>query len=65
MKYCDYTHEDFKAMKRDLKLTNADIAEIIGGLTPDSVRVLTQPNKELPKWVRSMLYVWKKQKASS
>lgn len=51
-------------MKRDLNLTNADLAEIIGGLTTDSVRVLTQPNKELPKWVRSMLYVWKKTKAS-
>lgn len=59
-----YTHDDFKEMKQDLKLTNADIAEIIGELTPDSVKTLTQPNRDLPKWVRSMLYVWKLHKTN-
>lgn len=54
-----FTHDDFKAMKRDLNLTNADIAEIIG-LSEGSVKNQTQSSKELPTWIKSMLYVWKK-----
>lgn len=54
-----YTHEDFRAMKKVLKLTNADIAEITG-LTIDSVKTMTQPSREeLPVWIKTMLYVWK------
>ena len=51
-------HLKFKEMKKELSLNNADIAEIIG-LTADSVKTMTQPNKDLPTWAKSMLYVWK------
>ena len=51
-------HSDFKAMKKELELNNADIAEIIG-LTSDSVKTMTQPSKELPAWAKAMLHVWK------
>lgn len=53
--------ELFNAMKKDLKITNIDIAEIIG-LTPDSVKNQTQPNKDLPTWAKSMIFVWKNKK---
>ena len=52
------THEDWKSYKKEKGLTNADIAEIIG-ITPDSVKSQSQPNKDLPKWALSMLYAWK------
>ena len=52
------THEDFKTMKKQLKLTNASIAEITG-LSTDSVKTMTQPNRELPAWAKSMIFVWK------
>lgn len=51
-------HLQFKAMKKEIGLNNADIAEIIG-LSADSVKTMTQPNKELPAWAKSMLFVWK------
>lgn len=55
-----YSHEDFKAMKKDLGIkNNTEIAEIIG-LTADSVKNQTAPAKELPAWAKSMIYVWKK-----
>lgn len=55
------SHNDFKDLKKHFNLKNSDIAEIVG-LTTDSVKTMTQPNKELPSWVKSMMYVWKKQK---
>ena len=56
------THEDFKAMKKDLGIkNNSQIAEIVG-LTTDSVKTMTQPNRELPAWAKSMIFVWKKLK---
>ena len=56
------THEDFKAMKKELKIGNAEIAEIIG-LTTGSVKNQTAPaKKELPAWAKSMIFVWKKLK---
>lgn len=58
----EYTHDDFKAMKKALKLTNADIAKIIG-LTTNSVKTLSQPSAELPSWAKAMLYVWKELKS--
>lgn len=54
-------HEDFKFFKKHFNLKNSDIAEIVG-LTTDSVKTMTQPNKELPSWAKAMIYVWKKQK---
>jgi len=55
------THLDFKELKKEFNLNNADIAKIVG-LTVDSVKSMTQPNKELPSWAKSMIFVWKKQK---
>lgn len=51
-------HLKFKEMKKELGLNNADIADIIG-LSADSVKTMTQPNKELPAWAKSMIFVWK------
>ena len=55
------THEDWKSMKKNLKIKNSDIAEITG-LTVDSVKTMTQPNRELPAWAKSMIFVWKRLK---
>jgi len=55
------THADFKEMKKQLGLTNAIIASEIG-LTTDSVKNQTAPAKELPKWAKSMIFVWQKLK---
>ncbi len=51
----------FKAMKKELKITNSDIADITG-LTVDSVKTMTQPNRDLPSWAKSMIFVWKRLK---
>lgn len=51
-------NDEFRAMKKALKLTNSKIAEIIG-LTEDSVKTMTQPARELPTWAKAMLYIWK------
>ena len=48
-------------MKKELKLTNSDIADITG-LTVDSVKTMTQPNRDLPAWAKSMIFVWQKLK---
>jgi hypothetical protein len=55
------THIEFKELKKEFNLKNSDIAEIVG-LTVDSVKTMTQPNKELPSWAKSMIFVWKKSK---
>lgn len=55
-------HERYKAMKKDLGLTNSDIAEITGN-SADSVKSVTQPNKEIPRWLKLAIVVherWKK-----
>lgn len=44
-------HNRFKAMKSRLGLTNSDIAEITGN-SADSVKSVTQPNKEIPRWLK-------------
>ena len=44
-------HNRFKAMKKGMGYTNSDIARIIGN-TADSVKSTTQPNKDLPRWLR-------------
>lgn len=62
MKDNNYTHADFKAMKKALKLTNADIAAITG-LSESNVKNLTKPSAEdLPAWIKSMLYIYHKLK---
>lgn len=55
-------HERFKAMKRELGLSNSDIAEITGN-SADSIKSVTQPNKEIPRWLKLAIWVherWKK-----
>ena len=52
-------HDRFKAMKKGLGLTNSDIADIIGN-TPDSIKSTTQPNKELPRWLKLAIVVFER-----
>lgn len=55
----EFTSEDFKAMKKALKLTNKDIAKIIG-TGEANVKIQTAPGKPLATWAKSMLYVYHK-----
>lgn len=41
----------FKAMKKELGYTNKDISKMTGS-TVDSINTVTQPNKELPRWLK-------------
>tara|TARA_R110000868_G_scaffold387445_1_gene656012 strand:- start:135 stop:335 length:201 start_codon:yes stop_codon:yes gene_type:complete len=52
-------HDRYKAMKKGLNLTNADISDIIGN-TSDSVKSTTQPNKELPRWLKLAIVVYER-----
>ena len=55
----EFTHEDFKALKKALGLKNEDVALIIG-TTVGNVNNSVRPNKPLPTWAKSMLYVYHK-----
>lgn len=50
-------HQRFKEMKDGLGYTNSDIAEITGN-TADSIKSSTQPNKELPRWLRLAIVIY-------
>ena len=50
-------HNRFKAMKSGLGLTNSDIADITGN-SADSVKSVTQPNKEIPRWLKLAIVVY-------
>lgn len=55
-------HDRFKTMKKELVNPNSDIAEIIGNST-DSVKSVTQPKNEIPRWLKLAIVVherWKK-----
>lgn len=52
-------HNRYKAMKSAMKLTNADISGIIGN-TADSVKSTTQPNKDLPRWLKLAIVVYER-----
>lgn len=54
----NYTHQDWKEFKKAFQLKNKGIAEIIG-LTPDSVKIMTQPKKPLPTWAKAFIWCWK------
>lgn len=56
-------HNRYKAMKSALKLTNADISDIIGN-TSDSVKSTTQPNKDLPRWLKLAIVVYERMSKS-
>lgn len=52
-------HKKYKEMKSGLGLTNSDIAEIIGN-SADSVKSVTQPNKEIPRWLKLAIVVYER-----
>ena len=52
-------HNRFKEMKKALQYTNGDIAKIIGN-TADSVKSTTQPNKDIPRWLRLAIVIYER-----
>lgn len=52
-------HIRYRVMKSSLGLKNSDIAKIIGN-THDSVKSVTQPNKEFPRWLKLAIVVFEK-----
>lgn len=58
----DNWHNRYKAMKSELGLTNSDIAKIIGN-SADSVKSVTQPNKEIPRWLKLAIVVRERMQA--
>lgn len=50
-------HERFRQMKAGLGYTNADIAEITGN-TVDSIKSSTQPNNDIPRWLKLAIVVY-------
>ena len=55
-------HDRFKAMKSGLGLTNSDIADMTGN-SADSVKSVTQPNKEIPRWLKLAIVVYERMQA--
>lgn len=51
----EFTHDDFKAMKKALKLKNEDIA-IIVGVSKGNVTNTARPGKKLPSWARALCF---------
>lgn len=54
-------HNRFKEMKKGMGYTNSDIAEITGN-TEDSIKSTTQPNKDLPRWLKLAIVIYEKLK---
>ena len=52
-------HNRFKAMKKALRLNNQDIADITG-LNYNSIKNQTQPNKDLPRWLKLAIVVFER-----
>lgn len=57
-------HQRFKEMKDGLGYTNSDLAIIIGN-TADSIKSATQPNKELPRWLRLAIVIYESTKSKA
>ena len=55
-------HDRFKAIISGLELTNSDIANITGN-SADSVKSVTQPNKEIPRWLKLAIVVFERMQA--
>jgi len=49
-------------MKSGLGLTNSDIAKITGN-SADSVKSVTQPNKDIPRWLKLAIVVYERMAA--
>ncbi len=54
-------HKRYKAMKKGLGFTNSDIAEITGNTT-DSIKTVTQPNSDFPRWAKLAIVIYEKLK---
>tara|TARA_R110000851_G_C12735074_1_gene530194 strand:+ start:322 stop:519 length:198 start_codon:yes stop_codon:yes gene_type:complete len=52
-------HKRFKAMKKALQDTNQTISQITG-LSEDSIKNQTQPNKDFPKWLKYTIDVFER-----
>lgn len=52
-------HERYKAMKKGLGLTNSSIADITGH-SADSIKNVTQPASEIPKWLKLAIVVYER-----
>lgn len=52
-------HERYKSMKSGLGMTNSDIAEITGN-SPDSIKTVTQPNKDIPRWLKLSIVIFER-----
>ena len=52
-------HNRYKKMKTGLGLTNSDIADITGN-SADSVKSVTQPNKNIPRWLKLTIVVYER-----
>jgi hypothetical protein len=46
-------------MKKGMKLTNTDIAEITGN-TPESIATTTQPKSKFPRWAKLAIVVYER-----
>ncbi|SHJ62675.1 hypothetical protein SAMN04488007_0920 [Maribacter aquivivus] len=51
-------------MKEGLGYTNSDIADITGN-TSDSIKSSTQPNKDLPRWLKLAIVIYETTKSKS
>lgn len=54
-------HNRFKEMKKGMGYTNSDISEITGN-TEDSIKTTTQPNNDLPRWLKLAIVIYEKLK---
>jgi len=50
-------HQKLKALLKDRGLSYHDISDITGH-SYNSVKSMLQPNKELPRWMKLVLFVW-------
>lgn len=52
-------HNRFKQMKKALGLNNQDIADITE-LNYNSIKNQTQPNKDIPKWLKLAIVIFER-----
>ena len=52
-------HNRFKVMKKALGLNNQDIADITE-LNYNSIKNQTQPNKDIPKWLKLAIVIFER-----
>jgi len=50
-------HKRYKSMKKGMGWTNSDVSRITG-LTKNSVKSLTQPNNDIPRWLKLAIVVY-------